>query len=135
MPERDASHYSLDDEAVDRRARDRAVAMTPPAEQFPPGFEWSSADERPAYTLYTARETADALGVVERTVRRWIEDGKLSAEKVGGAFRIRLEDAQRVYSESRSGYSVGRASAEQRVQWLEAENERLWRLLERVVAP
>lgn len=97
---------------------------------LPPGFEWSDADERPVYTLYTAREVADALGVVERTVRRWIEAGRLPAVKENGVFRIRMEDARSTFESSRAAVAVDRSSLAARIEWLEAENERLWALLE-----
>lgn len=98
---------------------------------FPDGFVWSDDEARPVYELYTARETADNLGVSERTVRRWIEAGKLSAEKVGGEFRVRQEDAIAALRGSRAGRTP---SMEQYVEWLERENERLWALLEKAVS-
>jgi len=40
-----------------------------------------------------AQEIAENLGVAERTVRRWIKSGRLTASKEHGTHRIRLEDA------------------------------------------
>lgn len=97
---------------------------------LPPGFVWSEEEERPVYALYTARETADALNVHERTIRRWISSGQLSAEKEGGGFRINLDDARRVQAGSRTARPV---SPFQYVEWLERENERLWALLEKAI--
>jgi excisionase family DNA binding protein len=51
----------------------------------------------------TARQAAEALGVTERTVRRWIENGRLPAKKVGRSFRIALDDAVRAHATSRAG--------------------------------
>lgn len=102
--------------------------------EFPPGFEWDGDEGRPRYTLYTAREIGEALGVAERTVRRWITSGRLNAEKDQGAFRINLDEARRVFNDSRGGYSAGRASMEGYIAWLEAENDRLWKTLEKAVS-
>src|SRR5437763_5169434 len=43
-----------------------------------------------------AQALATHLGVTERTVRRWIERGELSAEKRGRSFVIRREDGERL---------------------------------------
>ena len=71
--------------------------------------------------LVSAREAADELGVVERTVRRWIGGGELTAEKRGGAFVIDLDDAREVHRRSRAGRSVSRSAelAELRGRYLE----------------
>ncbi len=46
---------------------------------------------------YRARELAEALGVHERTVWRWIAEGRLAPVKVGGATLIPADQvAQRV---------------------------------------
>jgi excisionase family DNA binding protein len=42
----------------------------------------------------TAQQVADALGVAERTVRRWIARGELNATKSGRSFSIRAEDVE-----------------------------------------
>jgi excisionase family DNA binding protein len=52
-------------------------------------------------TRLSARETAEAIGVTERTVRRWIRDGSLPALKRGRAFQIDLEAALAVYESRR----------------------------------
>lgn len=56
--------------------------------------------------LRTARSTAEELGVSERTVRRWIGDGRLDAKKSGGAFLIDMDAARRTLSQSRVGRRV-----------------------------
>lgn len=99
-----------------------------------PGFVWSDEEECPVYALYTARETAEALQVSERTVRRWIASGRLDAEKVAGEFRINLDAARATFNNSRGGYAAGRASMAGYIEWLEAENDRLWKVLEKAVS-
>ena len=71
--------------------------------------------------LVTAREAAEELGVVERTVRRWIGGGELTADKRGGAFVIDLDDAREVHRHSRAGRSLARTTelAELRGRYLE----------------
>jgi excisionase family DNA binding protein len=44
-------------------------------------------------TLLTAQEVARELGVADKTVRRWIETGRLDARKRGAVYAIRLVDA------------------------------------------
>ena len=39
-------------------------------------------------TFYTVAQIAEYLGVSERTVRRWIRDRKLTADRLGRAVRI-----------------------------------------------
>jgi excisionase family DNA binding protein len=70
---------------------------------------------------HTARQTADELGVAERTVRRWISSGDLAAEKQGGAFLIDLDAAHETFKRSRAGRSAERSSelAELRGRYLE----------------
>lgn len=101
-------------------------------DQFPPGFEWSDEEERPVSVAYSARDTAEILGVSERTIRRWIDSGRLAAEKDGGIYRVRLDDARAALAGSR--VASGSAELRQRIEWLERENERLWMLLEKAVA-
>jgi excisionase family DNA binding protein len=100
---------------------------------FPPGFEWDEQEQVPRAVYYTARETADIIGVTERTVRRWIERGRLKAEKLRGEYRIHLEDARAVNEESRPGLALRRSVEFERIDWLEAENARLWALLEKII--
>ena len=100
---------------------------------FPPGFEWSDEEQRPTVVRYSAQETAEILRVTERTVRRWIEAGRLEAVKEGGIYRINLDEARAVLADSRPGSSSHRQFLADRVEWLEAENARLWALLEKVV--
>jgi excisionase family DNA binding protein len=69
----------------------------------------------------TAKEAAEELGVVERTIRRWIGAGALRADKQGGAFVIDLDAAREVHRRSRAGRSVARSTelAELRGRYLE----------------
>ena len=46
----------------------------------------------------TPREVADQLGVTVRTVQRWISDGRLPAERVGGRMRVSRSSLSRVAS-------------------------------------
>ena len=41
--------------------------------------------------LLSIKETAQRMKVHERTVRRWIRDGKLSVVRIGGTIRVRPE--------------------------------------------
>jgi excisionase family DNA binding protein len=43
-----------------------------------------------------AQALAVHLGVTERTVRRWIKNGELAAEKRGRSYMIRREDGERL---------------------------------------
>lgn len=61
----------------------------------------------PPDALLTAQEVARQLGVADKTIRRWIADGRLPAEKHGTVYAIRLGDALEVAG-PRS--SVGQAS-------------------------
>jgi excisionase family DNA binding protein len=72
--------------------------------------------------VVTARQAANELGVVERTVRRWIVAGELPAEKEAGAFVIDLDAAREVHRRSRAGRSAERSTelAELRGRYLEA---------------
>ena len=60
--------------------------------------------------VVTAREAAEELGVVERTVRRWIVAGELPAQKERGAFVIDLDAAREVHRRSRVGRSESRST-------------------------
>ena len=46
-----------------------------------------SASSKPA-KFYTIAHVAETLEVADRTVRRWIKDGRLSVLRVGGVVRI-----------------------------------------------
>jgi excisionase family DNA binding protein len=70
----------------------------------------------------TAQEVADRLGITEKTVRRWIEAGRLEAAKVGNAYSIRLSEAEEVFRGSRAGRGAAASSTlEQRVDELRQE--------------
>lgn len=43
-------------------------------------------------TLYSIKETAEYLGVSEKTVRRWIEHGGLPIHRIGRLIRISEAD-------------------------------------------
>ena len=48
--------------------------------------------------LLTIAETAEYVGVDERTVRRWIADGTLRASRIGGRLiRIKAEDVDAAF--------------------------------------
>ncbi len=50
--------------------------------------------------ILTAREVADELGVTVRTVQRWIADGRLAAERVGGRARVSRSSLAAVHDEA-----------------------------------
>ncbi len=64
-----------------------------------PGYDRGEADagqrQPPRRPPLSARAAADALGVNERTVRRWIDQGLVAAAKVRGAYRIEAEEIER----------------------------------------
>lgn len=51
---------------------------------------------------YSVRELAEHCGVSELTVRNWINDGKLKAERIGRPIFISEEEFQRALSEVKS---------------------------------
>lgn len=51
---------------------------------------------------HSVREIAEAYGVDERTVRRWIEAGDLRAHKPGGHWRIHPDDLDAVLAARRN---------------------------------
>jgi excisionase family DNA binding protein len=53
-------------------------------------------------TYYTVPEVAETLKVSHMTVYRWIKDGKLTAYKLGGEFRITERDLERFLGERRT---------------------------------
>lgn len=46
--------------------------------------------------LYTVTQVADLLGVHEKTIRRYINNGRLVAKKIGGQWRIEQADYERL---------------------------------------
>ena len=54
--------------------------------------------------LMSAQEIAARIGVTERTVRRWIKSGDLSAARRGRSFEIDLEDARALAPASTNGH-------------------------------
>jgi excisionase family DNA binding protein len=53
----------------------------------------------------SAQAVADELGVAERTVRRWVESGRLPAKRRGRSFVIHLEDALKLHGQAPIGRS------------------------------
>jgi excisionase family DNA binding protein len=53
--------------------------------------------------FFTIAEVAQDLNVSERTVRRWIEDGKLVAHRIGGVVRIAETDLRAFLALHRQG--------------------------------
>jgi excisionase family DNA binding protein len=52
------------------------------------------APARPVYL--TTEDIASRYGVNEDTARRWIRQGRLPAIRIGGAYRVRLDDLLRL---------------------------------------
>src|SRR5579862_4352060 len=73
-----------------------------------------------------AQALAVHLGVTERTVRRWIKNGDLAAEKHGRSYLIRREDGERMRLAGFAGLVDERAALEARL----AERERELAVLE-----
>jgi excisionase family DNA binding protein len=59
--------------------------------------------------VLNAQEVAQRVGVTERTVRRWIESGRLNAEKRGRSFAIRLTDVEHIIGGSSTSRATRRA--------------------------
>lgn len=53
-------------------------------------------------TVYTAQETADILGVSERTLREYIKSGRLVAQKIAGDWVI-SEDNIKAFINGKKG--------------------------------
>jgi len=54
-------------------------------------------------TIYTLEEAADKLKMSVRNVRRWVDDGKIKAFKLGREWRIHEDDLQAVIDKARRG--------------------------------
>jgi len=50
--------------------------------------------------MFTVKQIAQELQVTERTVRRWVADGKLKAIKIQGILRIENPEYQRFLKEA-----------------------------------
>jgi len=61
---------------------------------------------RATVTMYTVKEIAKELRVTERTVRRWVHDGKLKALKVQGILRVEPQEYQRFLRDETPNYRV-----------------------------
>lgn len=49
--------------------------------------------------MYTAKEIADILKLNERTVRNWINDGKIKAVKLNSEWRVSEEELNKIKNE------------------------------------
>lgn len=63
------------------------------------------------FVLYEVEDVAKMLGVSERTVRRWIEDKKLKAMKLGRGWRIEHDDLME-FMESRKNVKESDANGQ-----------------------
>src|SRR5215217_6848907 len=57
--------------------------------------------ERKEEAFLSLSETARMLGVSERTIHRWIQDGRLPAYKPGHAYRFRMSEIEAFLEERR----------------------------------
>ncbi len=70
--------------------------QTPPDSGGPDRTSADSGPPRPPHRpSLSARAAAGELGVNERTIRRWIDQGQLAAVKVRGSYRITVEEIER----------------------------------------
>jgi len=53
--------------------------------------------------IYTLEETADKLKMSVRNVRRWVDEGKIKAFKLGREWRVHEDDLQAVIDNARKG--------------------------------
>ena len=51
--------------------------------------------------MLTLKEVAKIFGVHWRTIRRWIDEGKIKAVHIGRTFRIEQEEVDRLKNESK----------------------------------
>lgn len=49
--------------------------------------------------MYTTKEIADIIKLNERTVRNWINDGKIKAVKLNSEWRVSDEELERIKKE------------------------------------
>ena len=54
-----------------------------------------------AEKLYTLKAVAEAFGVSELTIGRWLREGKLIGTKIGKGWRVTESDLQRYIDENR----------------------------------
>jgi excisionase family DNA binding protein len=57
------------------------------------------APERLPRLTYKVGEVADALGVTDETVRRWITEGRVQASRIGREYLIRAAELERLLQE------------------------------------
>ncbi len=70
--------------------------QTPTDSGGPDRTSSGSGQPRPPHRpALSARAAAGELGVNERTIRRWIDQGQLAAIKVRGSYRITVEEIER----------------------------------------
>jgi len=56
--------------------------------------------------MWTIKEIAKELKVTERSVRRWIKEGKLKALKIQGIIRVEPEEYQRFLRDETPNYRL-----------------------------
>jgi excisionase family DNA binding protein len=66
--------------------------------------------------LANVDETAKALGVAPKTVRKWISQRRLPAVHLGRAVRLRWADIERIIDHGLEAFEPGKSSANRRVQ-------------------
>lgn len=47
-------------------------------------------------TIYTLKEVADGLGVHYQTVKTWVSQGKIKAQKIGRSYRVTGAELKRL---------------------------------------
>jgi excisionase family DNA binding protein len=73
--------------------------------------------DRNEETFLSLSETARMLNVSDRTIHRWIQDGRLPAYKPGRAYRFRISDIEAFLEEHR-GVPLGWQTAREEAQRL-----------------
>ena len=61
--------------------------------------------------LYTAKETAELLGVKESTIRKWVLERKIPFVKVGASLRFNSNDIESIQSKGLSSKDSDGVSA------------------------
>jgi excisionase family DNA binding protein len=72
-----------------RRTRGTRPSMPPSSRALPPAVLTGRDLQEP---LLTIGELAERIGVHDKTIRRWIQSGRLVARKLGGQWRIHPSD-------------------------------------------
>ena len=92
--------------------RPGAGSATMPAMDDPDGLDTAQVDAPPhdrtpdgsLGNALSLRDAANAAGVTEKTIRRWIKGGRLHAVKLGGQYRITLAALERARSTEPGGH-------------------------------